>query len=629
MALILAVNPDRSQGAALDRVGRELAGHQLVRANSCADAPRLLDGRVPDLVLLPPLLPVQEEDELRSFLRGIAGADVRTLTIPLMARPGSGSTGGCEPKVFADQIREYLIVEHGDHDHQDDDDDDDDDNGEVPSTAPSTQRTFFIAAPNRRRHVISAAYAAASWVRARRATWDDPHVSTVPFVASAPTPGPTPRATFSPPPPTIAPPPPLVARTATPLSVLPAPLVAPEPQVAPVPPPPVVPAPPPPVAPEPLVVPEPVLASTPLALEAVAALPTNESAPGLVEERPVEPPNDPAWRVAAEKIAALVQSLSGPAVRSLPIVVGLAILVGGGVASRPYWKSAARVVSNLANARNPITTAKPGIVVFESVPPGSQVVEDGKDLGTTPVTVELPSGSHTVEFRSRNRNRTMSFTLPTGGRIVERVDWSRRPAGQLQVTSEPPGARIVVDGQLRGTTPMTIPDVAAGEHAVVLESASGSVRRTVTIQAGETVDVAESIFAGWLVVFSPFDVTVTEGSREIRFDDRHEALLPPGMHELHFRNRALGFEEVRRVELKPGEKETVSITLPRSTLTVTATEPAEVWVDTARVGDTPLTNWSTTLGTHEVVLKRAGKDDRHVTVMVTATPATLNVDFTK
>jgi len=154
MALILAVDPDRFQGAALDRVGRELADHELVRASSCIDAPHLLDGRVPDLVLLPQLLPVQEEDELRSYLRAIAGADVRTLTIPVMALPGSGSPG-CEPRVFAEQIREYLVVERESIVGEDDED------APLPSMA---------ASPIRRAHLISAAHAAASWVRARRAT---------------------------------------------------------------------------------------------------------------------------------------------------------------------------------------------------------------------------------------------------------------------------------------------------------------------------------------------------------------------------------------------------------------------------------------------------------------------------
>jgi hypothetical protein len=597
MALILAVDPDRSQGAALECVGRELIGHQFVQTPSCADAPGLLGGRVPDLALLPSLLPAQEEDDLRSYLRRLAGADVRTLTIPLLAGPGSSSADGCEPRVFADQIREYLIVEQCASASPDE--------YEPPTASAPTPHEPVAAPPNRRQRVISAAYTAASWARARRATWAGEYIAAAPPVTMTPA-----RQASLPPAFVPSPMPPAPVFAAVPHLVGAVDTAGVVESIGVL---------------EPIEVVEPIRA-----LEsngAVATPPAVEHAPAHVDA-PSEP-RDAVWRVAAARIVALLQSLRAPAARSLRIVIVGVILVGAGFASRPYWKSAGAAVTSIASWKNPAATTRPGTVVFESVPQGSQVAVDGRDIGTTPFTAELPSGPHTVEFRSRNRNRTMPFALPAGGRLVERVDWSRRPAGQLKVTSEPAGARILVDGQPRGATPMTIPDLAAGEHAVALESASGSVRRVVNIQAGETTEMAESIFAGWLVVFSPFDVTVTEGSREIRLDDRHEALLPPGPHELHVRNRALGFDEVRRVELKPGEKETVSIALPHSTLSITATESADVWVDGARVGDTPLTDWSTTLGAHEVVLKRAGRDDRRINVTVTTMPVTINVDFAK
>src|SRR4029077_15656989 len=68
MALILAVDPDQRQHAALAYLARELDGHELLSAASCADALAALDRRPPDLVLLPVLLPPAEEGELLSRL---------------------------------------------------------------------------------------------------------------------------------------------------------------------------------------------------------------------------------------------------------------------------------------------------------------------------------------------------------------------------------------------------------------------------------------------------------------------------------------------------------------------------------------------------------------------------------
>ena len=88
--------------------------------------------------------------------------------------------------------------------------------------------------------------------------------------------------------------------------------------------------------------------------------------------------------------------------------------------------------------------------------------------------------------------------------------------------------------------------------------------------------MSELIFAGWLAVYAPFDLTITEGNRSLRLDDRNQVMLPAGPHDLRVVNQALGYEAVHHVELKPGDVTTLSVTPPRSALTVTATEAAEV-----------------------------------------------------
>jgi hypothetical protein len=92
-------------------------------------------------------------------------------------------------------------------------------------------------------------------------------------------------------------------------------------------------------------------------------------------------------------------------------------------------------------------------------------------------------------------------------------------------------------------------------------------------------------------------------------------------------NRALAFEAVRRVVVKPGESTSVQLTPDPSTLSITASAPSEVWVDGARIGDTPLTAAPIALGIHELVVKRAGGGEKHFTVTIGAKPFALAVDF--
>src|SRR6185295_195554 len=75
-------------------------------------------------------------------------------------------------------------------------------------------------------------------------------------------------------------------------------------------------------------------------------------------------------------------------------------------------------------------------------------------------------------------------------------------------------------------------------------------------------------------VYSPFDLTVTEGGRALLMDDRHQVMLSPGRHVLRLVNRTLAFDAVRQVDLKPGEVTTLTVTPPPSTMTVTASEAA-------------------------------------------------------
>jgi PEGA domain len=204
-----------------------------------------------------------------------------------------------------------------------------------------------------------------------------------------------------------------------------------------------------------------------------------------------------------------------------------------------------------------------------------------------------------------------------------------RRAGVLAARSEPPGARVIVDGRDRGATPLTLNDVALGPHTVVIQSDKGSVRRTVTVAADRTALVSEAIFAGWLNVYAPFEIQIAEGSRAIRLDEKSRVLLPPGSHDLRFENRDLGYQETRTVEVGPGQTTSLSLVPPPSALNVTSDVPAVVLVDGAQVGDTPLSNQPIALGTREVVVKSADGAERRFTRKVTVAPVQINVDFSK
>jgi hypothetical protein len=209
-----------------------------------------------------------------------------------------------------------------------------------------------------------------------------------------------------------------------------------------------------------------------------------------------------------------------------------------------------------------------------------------------------------------------------GGRGAKRT-------GSLQVESDPAGARVSIDGHPKGTAPLTIQSLPVGSHAVLLESASGSVRRNAVIEADRTTTISESIFSGWLHVSAPFEVLYSEGGRAIVLDERNQALLSPGPHDIRVDNRELAYHSVLHVEIEPGKTASISVVPAPSSLSVTASAPAEVLVDGQKVGDTPLTNVPVSLGTRDIVVKSATGVTRRFTTTVTSAPVHLDVDFSK
>jgi len=206
---------------------------------------------------------------------------------------------------------------------------------------------------------------------------------------------------------------------------------------------------------------------------------------------------------------------------------------------------------------------------------------------------------------------------------------ARSGKGSLKVTSAPDGATVVLDGKKRGTTPLTMTELAIGTHYLSVESPSGTVRSAVEIKGNEMAVVDASIFPGWLALFSPVELKVSEHGRPVIFDEKSQAMLAPGHHELTLANDAIGFREVRGVDLKPGETTPVSITLPKTTISVTATPGASVSIDGTPVGQTPLVDFPVDLGTREIVLNNPVYGERRLTITATVKPVHVDVDLTK
>jgi hypothetical protein len=137
----------------------------------------------------------------------------------------------------------------------------------------------------------------------------------------------------------------------------------------------------------------------------------------------------------------------------------------------------------------------------------------------------------------------------------------------------------------------------------------------------------ENRVPGWVAVFAPFEVSISEGNKPVLLDDGGRAMLPPGAHRLRFRNPELGYDEVRTVQIRPTETTTLNL-VPKTLLGVTSSQPADVLVDGTRIGQTPVAKYRLDLGMHTITV-RASDGERQFTVDATMKPIQLDVDFSK
>jgi hypothetical protein len=276
-----------------------------------------------------------------------------------------------------------------------------------------------------------------------------------------------------------------------------------------------------------------------------------------------------------------------------------------------------------------VARASSGSLRVDSDPPGAEVRLNGEVRGATPVSLTLPAGSYTLAVQQGANVKQLPVEIAKGvGRDFHISFAEAAPqavaatVGGLQVTSDSPDSVVSVDGVERGRTPLTVRDLAAGRHEVVVRAAGTTYRRTVQVDPGATASLviggtAASPSWGWISLKSSFVIQVLEGGRLIGTSEIDRIMLPPGNHDLEFVSDPFGFRVSRRVSVRAGQAAPVSISIPEVPMNINAIPWAEVSIDNTRIGDTPLANVTLPPGDHVIVFRHPQFGEKRQTVRVT------------
>jgi hypothetical protein len=140
-------------------------------------------------------------------------------------------------------------------------------------------------------------------------------------------------------------------------------------------------------------------------------------------------------------------------------------------------------ITQLIGTPTPTPTPSSGKISFTSIPSGADIYLDNAFKGLTPLTIDgVPNGRHVVVLRL-DRYEDAARNLLIAGEY-----------GSLSVTTSPAGARVYVDGEMKGVTPATIPGLSAGKHTVLL-SVPGYIdlNTTIVVSAGKTAEYSTSL----------------------------------------------------------------------------------------------------------------------------------------
>ncbi len=224
-----------------------------------------------------------------------------------------------------------------------------------------------------------------------------------------------------------------------------------------------------------------------------------------------------------------------------------------------------------------------GLLLVESNPPGADVLIDGVSKGNTPLLLtDLPVGTYKLEFRSASQlPRTMEAELVDRTPVRVFAELISNTA-QLTVTSVPDSAEVRINGILKGTTPVTIEAVQAGQSDVKVSKRGykpHSIR--MTFEATKPYKIAaelEALPSGLTVLTDPEGARIMIDNQPVGDSPITLKDLKEGPHEVTASMNGYA-TKTKTIFLEPDVNDSVEFNLVKNSGTlVIDTEPANVQI---------------------------------------------------
>lgn len=126
--------------------------------------------------------------------------------------------------------------------------------------------------------------------------------------------------------------------------------------------------------------------------------------------------------------------------------------------------------------------------------PAADILINGQLKGNGKYTENLMPGFYTFEAKLDKHNSATERRTVVSGQSID-ITLSPNPRlGGLKVVTTPPLARLLINGESKGTTPITLQNLLIGEYEVeMIADGIGSLKKTVTVSEGNITAIQETI----------------------------------------------------------------------------------------------------------------------------------------
>ncbi|ACS33484.1 DUF2341 domain-containing protein [Thermococcus gammatolerans] len=260
-------------------------------------------------------------------------------------------------------------------------------------------------------------------------------------------------------------------------------------------------------------------------------------------------------------------------------------------------------------------------LTIESEPSGARVYINSVNRGKTPLSLNLSPGTYSVEVALEGyKPYKTSVSLNGGDKRTISATLTPLPAS-LTIVSSPAEAKVYIDGSYVGTTPIENHNLSSGEHSIKVEKENyEGYSITVTLKPGQkkTLNVTLIPEEGLLNVKSDTP------NADVYVNGSYIATTPlslrlaPGKYLVEVSKE--GYRNYSKVVvLGPnGVVNLSAILVPEFGYVTINSDPsgATVIIDGQNVGRTPLEKYRMPVGTHTIVLRMDGYQDKEYSVSI-------------